>query len=125
MRKLIAFLAFAAAFSAASAQEMDMKLKRILYVQNCGCSQENPVFVKVNFASKYEHPENLQIIVKYDNSTTYTSYVKDFDNDGNIFYCFCSKIGETNNFEIYFRDPSGAKSKCFEVSATAENYNIE
>lgn len=125
MKKLLFYL-FTLIFPALGfAQSPDFKLVNIKYYQNAGCSSENPILVKVCFNTNYTKISTLQMVVTSENSTTYTTQVKDFDIDGSIFYTFCSKIGETTNFEIYFRNQKGVKSDTFGISATPESFNIE
>lgn len=102
------------------AQDVDVELKNIRYKENCGCSQENPIMVKVCFSTDNKKKEDLKAVVCYSGNFTYTLPVKEIDTLGNIYYSFCSKQGNITNFEIYFRSPSGNKSRTFAVSAIPE-----
>ena len=103
------------------AQEVDVELKNIRYKENCGCSQENPIKVNVCFSTDYTKKEDLMAVVRYSDNFTYTLPVKEVDTLGNIYYSFCSKLGNITNFEIYFRSPSGNKSMTFAISAIPES----
>ena len=82
---------------------------------------ENPVLVKVCFATTHPDPMELSIIVMESNpSITYTGKVTECDKNGNIFYSFCTKDGEANNFTIFFRDADGNRSKMFSIFAKSE-----
>ncbi|MBQ3657773.1 MAG: hypothetical protein II956_13175 [Bacteroidales bacterium] len=104
-----------------SAQDLDVELKNIRYYDSCACNSETPILVKVCFKTSYDKKENLKAVVSYSENFTYTGKVKEFDNDGNIYYTFCTKQGVTTDFDIYFRTPSGKKSKVFAISAVPEN----
>ena len=121
MKKLLVLLFAFFIVPGVNAQEVDVELKNIRYKEDCGCSESNPVSVKVCFRTDYKEKKDLQAVVRYSGNCTYTSPVKEFDSMGNIYYSFCSKQGCITNFEIYFRSPSGAKSSTFIVSAVPES----
>lgn len=107
-----------------SAQKIPMELRNIRYYIGQGCNEENPILVKVCFHTSYNMPETLDIVVNYSPTITYNNKVSDFDNDGNIYYNFCTKIGEYSDFKIFFRDNKGARSAIFEIFATPEPKQI-
>ena len=102
----------------ASAQGVDVELKNIRYYASTRCGDENPVLVKVCFATDYQKPLELSIVVVESNPTiTYTCKVTECDEKGNVYYSFCTKDGETSNFDVYFRDADGNRSKIFSIFA--------
>lgn len=123
MNKRLIFIFLLTVFTVGklSAQGLDMELKNIRYYDTCGCSADMPVLVKVCFKTSYKELETLKAVVSYNENFTYTGKVKEFDNNGNIYYTFCTKQGKTTDFDIYFRSPSGRRSKVFAISAVPEN----
>ena len=102
----------------ASAQSVDVELKNIRYYASTRCGDDNPVLVKVCFATDYPNPSELSIVVVESNPTiTYTCKVTECDENGNIYYSFCTKDGEASSFDVYFRDASGTRSKTFSIFA--------
>ena len=74
--------------------------------------------VKVCFRTGYPTPLELSIVVVESNPTiTYTCKVTECDENGNIYYSFCTKDGATSNFDVYFRDADGNRSKIFSIFA--------
>lgn len=98
-------------------QNLDVKLLNIRYY-NGDCGPSNPIKVRVCFAAPDINPQSTTMVIKYDNSATLTKEVTEADDEGNIYYSFCSKEGETTNFQIFFRDKNGKTSNNFAISAT-------
>lgn len=124
MKIIIAVLLNLLVSSTAMSQNLDIKLKNIRYYLDEGCSKENPVKVRVCFSISSGNPSQLTMILRYSPTVTLTSEVKEVDNEGNVYYTFCSKMSETTNFEILFRDKKGRQSDNFAISATPEEYKI-
>lgn len=105
----------------AAAQNIDVELKNIRYYASTRCGDENPVLVKICFATDYPKPLELSIIVIEDEpKITYTGMVTECDNKGNIYYSFCTKDGEARSFDVYFRTPDGLRSNIFSIFAKSE-----
>ncbi|MCR5455824.1 MAG: hypothetical protein K6F33_12625 [Bacteroidales bacterium] len=103
---------------ASTAQRVDVELKNIRYYASTRCGNENPVLVKICFATDYPNPLDLNIIVTESNpKITYTGKVTECDGKGNIYYSFCTKDGEASNFDVYFRDANGVRSNTFSIFA--------
>lgn len=122
--KTITALIFSMLAIQVSAQKIPMELRNIRYYTGQGCNDESPVLVKVCFHTQYNNPETLDIVVNYSPTITYTNKVSDFDNDGNIFYNFCTKIGEYSDFKVFFRNNKGARSAIFEIFAAPDPKQI-
>lgn len=121
MKRLLAILVTAMLPGVAVSQTLDVELKNIRYYASTKCGEENPVLVKVCFATKDLAPLELSYVVtESDQRITYTGNVTDTDKDGNIFYSFCTKDGESNSFEIFFRDADGVRSRSFSIFAKPE-----
>jgi len=118
MKRLLAIITMAMLPIATSAQSVDVALKNIRYYASTRCGDDNPVLVKVCFATDYPTPQELSIVVVESNPTiTYTCKVTECDDKGNVYYSFCTKDGATSNFDIYFRTPDGNHSKKFSIFA--------
>lgn len=128
MRKLLIFLAtivFLLMFkSESSAQNLDCKLISIKYYNGFGCSEQFPILVKIRFKIKDINPEKLKIEISYPNNVVYTRNIENFDENGNIFYNFCSKIDQLNEFDVKLKS-SNKESYPIHISAQATNLNIE
>ncbi len=120
-RHFFIFLLSAFSIGKLSAQDLDVELKNIRYYDTCGCNTDTPILVKVCFRTSYRDIDDLKAVVSYEENFTYTGKVREFDNDGNIYYTFCTKQGKTTDFDIYFRTSSGKRSKIFAISAVPEN----
>lgn len=121
MKLLLTILLMALLPVVAMSQSWEVELKNIRYYASTKCGEENPVLVKVCFATTHPDPMELSIIVMESNpSITYTGKVTECDKNGNIFYSFCTKDGEANNFTIFFRDADGNRSKMFSIFAKSE-----
>lgn len=105
----------------AVSQSLEVELKNIRYYASTKCGDENPVLVKVCFATRFPRPSELSIVVVESNPTiTYTGKVTEYDQNGNIYYSFCTKDGEANSFDVFFRDANGNRSKRFAIFAKSE-----
>lgn len=118
MKRLLAIITMAMLPIATSAQSVDVALKNIRYYASTRCGDDNPVLVKVCFATDYPTPQELSIVVVESNPTiTYTCKVTECDDKGNVYYSFCTKDGATSLFDLYFRDADGNRSKTFSIFA--------
>ena len=121
MKRLLAIMAMAMLPALAMSQSWEVKLQNIRYYASTKCGEENPVLVKVCFATTHPNPMDLSIVVVESNPRiTYTGKVSECDHNGNIYYSFCTKDGEANSFEIFFRDADGARSQMFAIFAKSE-----
>ncbi len=118
MKKLIIFFALMLLPFLGFGQDIGVRLLSIRYFNSD--DSQNPVLVKVNFATDYSSPANLTVVLKSSDNVTYNAMVKEFDDSGNITYSFCSRFGEVSNFDIYFRDGKGLRSKVFNITAVPE-----
>ncbi len=118
MKIVLAILSMALLPFITTAQSVGVELKNIRYYASTRCGDENPVLVKICFATNYNNPLELSIVVVESNPTiTFTGKVTESDKDGNIYYSFCCKDGETSSFDVYFRAPNGSQSKTFSIFA--------
>ena len=118
MKRLLAIITMAMLPIATSAQSVDVALKNIRYYASTRCGDDNPVLVKVCFATDYPTPQELSIVVVESNPTiTYTCKVTECDDKGYVYYSFCTKDNETSLFDLYFRDADGNRSKTFSIFA--------
>jgi len=101
----------------ANAQDFDARLRNIRYYDGEGCGEQNPVKVSLCFAVEYSKPSQLSMVLIFSPGITYTVDVRDTDGEGNVYYNFCSKMGEASNFRIYFRDSEGRRSQFFDICA--------
>ena len=121
MKRLLAMITIALLPLMSAAQPFDVELKNIRYYASTKCGDENPVLVKVCFYTTFPNPQELSVVVEESNpKITYTGNVTEYDQNGNIYYSFCTKDGETNSFEIFFRDADGNRSKKFAIFAKSE-----
>ncbi|MBP5681805.1 MAG: hypothetical protein J6X05_00965 [Bacteroidales bacterium] len=121
MKRLLAIFVTAMLPVVAMSQTWNVELKNIRYYASTKCGEENPVLVKVCFSAKNLSPSELSYVVMESNQRiTYTGRVTETDKDGNIYYSFCTKDGETNSFEIFFRDADGVRSRIFSIFAKPE-----
>ena len=121
MKLLLAILAMAMLPSDAMSQKLTVQLKNIRYYASTRCGDDNPVLVKVCFATTYPNPQKLSVVVMESNPViTYTGKVTECDQNGNMYYSFCTKDGQANSFEIFFRGPDGARSPIFSIFAKPE-----
>ncbi len=103
------------------AQSLDVKLLNIRYYASTKCGDENPVLVKICFSTTYPTLGELNVVVVESNpKITYTGVVSEYDAEGHVYYSFCTKDGESNSFDMYFRDPSGVRSNTFSIFAKSE-----
>lgn len=122
MMRCFLFILLTALSLGAFGQDFKVRLLSIGYHNSHDA--RNPVLVRVNFHTDYADVENLTVVLKFSNNVTYNAVIKDFDSEGNISYSFCSKFGEVSNFDIYFRDGHGNRSKVFNITAIPEERKI-
>lgn len=122
MRRLLFFVQLMVLQLGAFGQDLNVSLLSIGYHNSNDA--ENPVRICVNFRTDYADVQDLTVVLKFANNVTYNAVIKDFDSDGNISYSFCSKFGEVSNFDIYFRDGLGNRSKIFNITAIPEERKI-
>ena len=105
-------------------QVIDCRLVNIKYYNGCGCSKKSPIKVRICFNVNQTNLEKLKIEIKHPNSVVYTGNIEEYDANGNVYYSFCARKDEINEFDVRFR-ADGIESLPVHISAQANDLNIE